>query len=66
MFDKIGCASCHATLPLTADNNPGLPSQPGWMYFEPNRTTQRRALIHRICNSAPRTTQSALRHSLST
>ena len=36
MFDKIGCASCHATLPLTADNNPGLPSQPGWMYFEPN------------------------------
>src|SRR5215471_12282185 len=36
VFNKIGCASCHATLPLTADNNPGLPGQPGWIYFEPN------------------------------
>jgi hypothetical protein len=36
VFNKIGCASCHATLPLTADNNPGLPGQPGWVYFEPN------------------------------
>lgn len=35
VFDRIGCASCHATLPLTADNNPGLPGQPGWIYFEP-------------------------------
>ena len=36
VFDKIGCASCHATLPLTSNNNPGLPGQPGWIYFEPN------------------------------
>ncbi len=36
VFNRIGCASCHATLPLTSDNNPGLPGQPGWMYFEPN------------------------------
>jgi hypothetical protein len=36
MFDKIGCATCHATLPLTSNNNPGLPGQPGWIYFEPN------------------------------
>ena len=36
MFDKIGCATCHATLPLTSNNNPGLPAQPGWIYFEPN------------------------------
>jgi hypothetical protein len=35
-FNKIGCASCHATLPLSSDNNPGLPAQPGWIYFEPN------------------------------
>jgi Di-haem oxidoreductase, putative peroxidase len=36
IFNKIGCASCHATLPLVANNNPGLPGQPGWIYFEPN------------------------------
>ena len=36
VFEKIGCATCHATLPLTANNNPGLPGQPGWIYFEPN------------------------------
>jgi hypothetical protein len=36
LFDKIGCATCHATLPLTSDNNPGLPGKPGWIYFEPN------------------------------
>ncbi len=36
VFDKIGCATCHATLPLTSNNNPGLPGQPGWIYFEPN------------------------------
>ena len=35
-FNNIGCASCHATLPLTSDNNPGLPAQPGWIYLEPN------------------------------
>lgn len=36
LFNKIGCATCHATLSLTSNNNPGLPGQPGWMYFEPN------------------------------
>jgi Di-haem oxidoreductase, putative peroxidase len=36
VFNSIGCASCHATLPLTSNNNPGLPGQPGWIYFEPN------------------------------
>ena len=36
VFNKIGCATCHATLPLTPNNNPGLPGQPGWIYFEPN------------------------------
>jgi len=36
LFDKIGCATCHATLPLTSNNNPGLPGKPGWIYFEPN------------------------------
>ncbi len=37
VFDEIGCSSCHIdALPLTAGNNPGLPGQPGWIYFEPN------------------------------
>ena len=36
LFNKIGCATCHATLSLTPNNNPGLPGQPGWIYFEPN------------------------------
>jgi hypothetical protein len=36
VFNKIGCSSCHATLPLTSNNNPGLKGQPGWIYFEPN------------------------------
>jgi hypothetical protein len=36
VFYRIGCASCHTSLPLTAGNNPGLPGQPGWIYFEPN------------------------------
>src|SRR5215470_5278265 len=36
LFDQIGCSTCHATLPLTANNNPGLPGKPGWIYFEPN------------------------------
>lgn len=37
LFEKIGCNSCHMdALPLTANNNPGLPGQPGWIYFEPN------------------------------
>src|SRR5258708_1096991 len=36
VFNKIGCATCHATLPLTSNSNPGLPGQPGWIYFEPN------------------------------
>jgi hypothetical protein len=36
LFNKIGCANCHATLPLTSTNNPGLAGKPGWIYFEPN------------------------------
>ena len=36
LFTQIGCVSCHATLPLTSNNNPGLPGQPGWIYFEPS------------------------------
>src|SRR5258708_16046246 len=36
LFDEIGCASCHATLPLSSSNNPGLPGQPGSIYFEPS------------------------------
>jgi hypothetical protein len=36
LFNRIGCATCHATLPLTPNNNPGLPGQPGWIYFEPD------------------------------
>jgi hypothetical protein len=36
VFNQIGCATCHATLSLTAGNNPGLPGKPGWIYFEPN------------------------------
>jgi len=36
VFNKIGCAACHATLPLTSNSNPGLSGQPGWIYFEPN------------------------------
>lgn len=37
LFDQIGCNRCHVdALPLTPGNNPGLPGQPGWIYFEPN------------------------------
>ncbi len=37
VFDNIGCNTCHIdALPLTAGNNPGLPGQPSWIYFEPN------------------------------
>src|SRR5260370_1842576 len=36
VFNKIGGATCHAALALTSNNNPGLPGQPGWIYFEPN------------------------------
>ncbi|MDE3135228.1 MAG: thiol oxidoreductase [Acidobacteriota bacterium] len=37
MFSQIGCATCHIpALPLTANNNPGLPGQPGWIYSEPS------------------------------
>ncbi|HEX8880168.1 MAG TPA: di-heme oxidoredictase family protein [Candidatus Acidoferrum sp.] len=36
LFRSIGCQTCHATLPLTADRNPGLAGRPGWIYFEPN------------------------------
>jgi CxxC motif-containing protein (DUF1111 family) len=37
VFNQIGCNSCHVeALPLTSSNNPGLPGQAGWIYFEPN------------------------------
>jgi hypothetical protein len=37
LFNQIGCASCHIpALPLTNNNNPGAPSQPGWIYTEPS------------------------------
>jgi hypothetical protein len=36
LFNGIGCATCHSTLPLTANNNPGLAGEAGWIYFEPN------------------------------
>src|SRR5262249_28243491 len=36
LFNQIGCATCHATLPLTSNNHPGLAGKPGWIYFEPN------------------------------
>ena len=37
LFTQVGCGSCHIpTLPLTANNNPGAPGQPGWVYTEPS------------------------------
>jgi hypothetical protein len=37
LFSQIGCASCHIpALPLTSNNNPGTPGQPGWIYTEPS------------------------------
>jgi hypothetical protein len=36
LFNQIGCATCHATLPLTSNNNPGLAGKPAWIYSEPN------------------------------
>lgn len=37
LFDQIGCNGCHLdALPPTAGNNPGLPGESGWIYFEPN------------------------------
>ena len=37
LFNGIGCASCHIpALPLTNNNNPGAPGQPGWIYTEPS------------------------------
>jgi hypothetical protein len=37
LFNRIGCASCHTpALPLTNNNNPGAPGQPGWIYTEPS------------------------------
>jgi CxxC motif-containing protein (DUF1111 family) len=37
LFTQVGCASCHVpALPLTNNNNPGAPGQPGWIYSEPN------------------------------
>src|SRR5207253_6877972 len=37
LFKQVGCTRCHVeALPLTANNNPGLPGRPGWVYLEPN------------------------------
>ena len=36
IFNSIGCSTCHTTLPLYSNSNPGLPGKPGWIYFEPN------------------------------
>jgi hypothetical protein len=36
LFSKIGCTAWHATLLLTANNNPVLPGRPGRIYFEPD------------------------------
>ena len=36
VFNSIGCGSCHRSLPLYENSNPGLPGKPGWIYFEPN------------------------------
>jgi hypothetical protein len=37
LFNQIGCSSCHIpALPLTNNNNPGAPAQPGWIYTEPS------------------------------
>jgi hypothetical protein len=36
LFGQIGCATCHVpALPLTSNNNPGAPNQPGWIFTEP-------------------------------
>jgi hypothetical protein len=37
LFSQVGCATCHIpNLPLTNNNNPGAPGQPGWIYTEPS------------------------------
>ena len=37
IFSQVGCAICHVpALPLTNNNNPGAPGQPGWIYTEPS------------------------------
>jgi hypothetical protein len=37
LFSQVGCATCHIpALPLTNNNNPGAPGQPGWIYTEPS------------------------------
>jgi hypothetical protein len=37
LFRQIGCAGCHVpALPLIANNNPGAPGKPGWIYTEPS------------------------------
>jgi len=53
VFNSIGCKTCHATLSLTADNNPGLPGAQGWIYSSRTRTTLPRVRIHRTCSSDP-------------
>jgi hypothetical protein len=37
LFGQVGCATCHIpALPLSNNNNPGAPGQPGWVYTEPS------------------------------
>ena len=37
LFSQAGCVTCHIpALPLTENNNPGAPGQPGWIYTEPS------------------------------
>jgi len=37
LFGQAGCATCHIpALPLSRNNNPGAPGQPGWVYTEPS------------------------------
>jgi hypothetical protein len=64
VFKTIGCATCHATPPLTPDNNPGLPGRPGWIYFEPDPYNPNTGPIHRTCSLDPQTIRSVLQHSL--
>ena len=37
LFSQAGCSECHIpALPLSNNNNPGAPNQPGWIYTEPS------------------------------
>ena len=37
LFSRVGCTMCHIpALPLSNNNNPVAPNQPGWVYTEPS------------------------------